>query len=118
MERVQVLIDKLAEQKARNDNAAQMLITVQLLQNELLKLNEKNVSIGTSKVSVIMPVSVMNQAGTNEKADYVTKLHAICMKCGGMANYSYRKIPNEDRIMVGEKDVYEPRCRHCYNLGT
>ncbi|MFN2437618.1 MAG: thymidine kinase [Chitinophagaceae bacterium] len=51
------------------------------------------------------------------KADYVTKLHAICMKCGEMANYSYRKIPNEDRIMLGEKDVYEPRCRHCYNLG-
>jgi hypothetical protein len=71
MERVQVLIDKLAEQKARNDNAAQMLITVQLLQNELLKLNEKNVSIGTSKVSVIMPVSVMNQAGSNEKAENI-----------------------------------------------
>jgi thymidine kinase len=50
------------------------------------------------------------------KADYVTKLHAICMKCGEMANYSYRKIPNEDRIMLGEKDVYEPRCRRCYNL--
>lgn len=50
------------------------------------------------------------------RADYVTKLHAICMKCGEMANYSYRKIPNEDRIMLGEKDVYEPRCRRCYNL--
>ncbi len=50
------------------------------------------------------------------KADYVTKLHAICMKCGEMANYSYRKIPNDDRIMLGEKDVYEPRCRRCYNL--
>jgi thymidine kinase len=50
------------------------------------------------------------------KADYVTKLHAICVKCGNIANYSYRKIPNEDRIMLGEKDVYEPRCRICYNL--
>jgi thymidine kinase len=50
------------------------------------------------------------------KADYITKLHAICMKCGNIANYSYRKIPNEDRIMLGEKDVYEPRCRRCYNL--
>ncbi|HZI01035.1 MAG TPA: thymidine kinase [Flavisolibacter sp.] len=52
------------------------------------------------------------------KADYITKLHAICMKCGNIANYSYRKIPNEDRIMLGEKDVYEPRCRRCYNLGS
>jgi thymidine kinase len=50
------------------------------------------------------------------KADYITKLHAICMKCGNIANYSYRKIPNEDRIMLGEKDVYEPRCRRCFEL--
>ena len=71
MERVQVLIDKLAEQKARNDNAEQMLITVQLLQNELLHLNEKNISRGTPKVSVIMPMSVMNQAGTNENTEII-----------------------------------------------
>lgn len=50
------------------------------------------------------------------KADYVTKLHAVCMKCGGMANYSYRKIPNDDQVMLGERDVYEPRCRVCYLL--
>ena len=49
------------------------------------------------------------------KADYVTKLHAICMKCGSIANYSYRKIPNEDQVMLGATDVYEPRCRKCYN---
>lgn len=51
------------------------------------------------------------------KADYITKLHAICMKCGNIANYSYRKIPNEDQFMLGEKDVYEPRCRKCYKEG-
>jgi len=50
------------------------------------------------------------------RADYITKLHAICMQCGNIANYSYRKIPNEDQIMLGEKDVYEPRCRRCYYL--
>jgi thymidine kinase len=49
------------------------------------------------------------------KADYVTKLHAICMQCGNIANYSYRKIPNDDQVMLGEKDVYEPRCRKCYH---
>ena len=48
------------------------------------------------------------------KADYVTKLHAICMNCGHIANYSYRKIPNEDQVMLGAKDVYEPLCRKCY----
>ena len=49
------------------------------------------------------------------KADYVTKLHAICMQCGNMANYSYRKIPNEDQVMLGATDAYEPRCRKCYH---
>jgi thymidine kinase len=50
------------------------------------------------------------------KADYVTKLHAICMKCGNIANYSYRIIPNEEQIMFGAKNAYEPRCRVCYAL--
>lgn len=49
------------------------------------------------------------------KADYVTKLHAICVKCGNIANYSYRKIPDEDQVMLGALDAYEPRCRVCYN---
>ncbi|HEY9362040.1 MAG TPA: thymidine kinase [Chitinophagaceae bacterium] len=48
------------------------------------------------------------------KADYVTKLHAICVKCGNIANYSYRKIPNDDQVMLGELDAYEPLCRQCY----
>jgi thymidine kinase len=50
------------------------------------------------------------------KADYITKLHAICMKCGNIANYSYRIIPNEEQIMLGAKNVYEPRCRNCFVL--
>lgn len=49
------------------------------------------------------------------KADFVTKLHAICVKCGHIASFSYRKIPNEDRVMLGAQDVYEPLCRKCYN---
>jgi thymidine kinase len=49
------------------------------------------------------------------KADYVTKLHAICMRCGNIANYSYRKIPNEDQVMLGATDAYEPLCRKCYH---
>jgi thymidine kinase len=48
------------------------------------------------------------------KADYITKLHAICVKCGNMASHSHRKIPNDEQVMLGEKDVYEPRCRQCY----
>lgn len=47
-------------------------------------------------------------------ADYITKLHAICMKCGNIANISYRKTLQETQLLLGEKDVYEPRCRKCY----
>lgn len=47
-------------------------------------------------------------------ADYITKLHAICMKCGNIANISYRKTVHATQVLLGEKDVYEPRCRKCY----
>jgi thymidine kinase len=49
------------------------------------------------------------------KADYITKLHAICVKCGNIANYSYRKSEKTGQILLGEKDSYEPRCRYCYH---
>ncbi len=48
-------------------------------------------------------------------ADYVTKLHAICMVCGDIANYSYRKTVSDATVLLGERDVYEPRCRTCYH---
>ncbi|MCW5907040.1 MAG: thymidine kinase [Chitinophagales bacterium] len=47
-------------------------------------------------------------------ADYITKVHAICMQCGEIAHFSYRKSENTNKIMLGEKDAYEPRCRKCY----
>ena len=48
------------------------------------------------------------------KADFVTKLHAICMQCGHIANYSYRKVVDDAQVLLGAKDSYEPRCRSCY----
>ena len=50
------------------------------------------------------------------KADYITKLHAICVKCGNIANYSYRKSEINKQVLLGEREIYEPRCRHCYFL--
>lgn len=47
-------------------------------------------------------------------ADFVTKLHAICMVCGDMATFSYRKTVSDATVLLGEKEVYEPRCRSCY----
>jgi thymidine kinase len=48
-------------------------------------------------------------------ADYITKLHAICVVCGNIANYSYRTSVDEAQLLLGAKDKYEPRCRHCYH---
>lgn len=47
-------------------------------------------------------------------AEFVTKLHAICSESGLMANYSQRIVENTGQVLVGEKDVYEPRARHCF----
>lgn len=47
-------------------------------------------------------------------ADYITKLHAICMKCGSIASISFRKTNQESQLLLGEKETYEPRCRKCY----
>jgi thymidine kinase len=48
-------------------------------------------------------------------AEYVTKVHAICMRCGNLANYSHRIIANEKLVMLGETESYEPLCRKCFN---
>jgi thymidine kinase len=50
-------------------------------------------------------------------ADYITKVHAICLQCGDIAHFSFRKGDSKSRILLGEKDVYEPRCRTCYYKG-
>ncbi len=49
-------------------------------------------------------------------AEFVTKVHAICQQCGSLANFSYRKKRDDNEILLGEKDAYEPRCRKCYYL--
>ena len=51
-------------------------------------------------------------------AEYVTKVHAVCIKCGDIASYSYRTTENQARIKLGEKDLYEARCRRCFKKGA
>lgn len=51
-------------------------------------------------------------------AEYVTKVHAICPHCGNLATHSYRLNDNQDTVLLGEKDAYEPRCRTCYSMGN
>jgi len=48
-------------------------------------------------------------------AEYVTKVHAICMHCGALANHSHRITTQNTLVLLGEKDAYEPLCRDCFN---
>ncbi|HNQ69294.1 MAG TPA: thymidine kinase [Bacteroidales bacterium] len=47
-------------------------------------------------------------------AEYITKVHAVCMHCGDLAQYSHRKSASADVVLLGEKDIYEPLCRRCF----
>lgn len=51
-------------------------------------------------------------------AEYVSKQHAICTRCGDLAQYSHRIVASEQQVLLGEKDSYEPLCRHCFNEAT
>ncbi len=51
-------------------------------------------------------------------AEYITKLHAICHQCGNLATHTYRLTSDSETVVLGEKDIYEARCRHCFNLGN
>jgi thymidine kinase len=48
-------------------------------------------------------------------AEYVTKVHAICMQCGSLAYVSHRKTSENSLVLLGETDSYEPLCRNCFN---
>lgn len=47
-------------------------------------------------------------------AEFITKTHAICVKCGSTANYSQRTVASDSRVEVGASDKYEARCRQCF----
>ncbi len=51
-------------------------------------------------------------------AEYITKVHAICHHCGNLATHSYRLSTDQEQVVVGERDLYEPRCRVCYSMGN
>ncbi len=50
-------------------------------------------------------------------AEYVTKVHAVCVKCGNVASYSFRRTKSNKKVVLGETDIYEARCRRCFMEG-
>jgi thymidine kinase len=72
-----------------------------------------------------MPIKVIIEVGLKsfviqysmsypDATEYVTKVHAICMNCGELAQYSHRLVADSEQVMLGETDSYEPLCRRCY----
>ncbi len=53
--------------------------------------------------------------GLMATAEYVTKVHAICVKCGNLANHSHRTGQGDKLVVLGEVDMYEPLCRYCFS---
>jgi thymidine kinase len=51
-------------------------------------------------------------------AEYITKVHAICVHCGNLATHSYRLSEEDSIVVLGETERYEPRCRTCYQMGN
>ena len=51
-------------------------------------------------------------------ADHITKVHAICLRCGDVAQFSHRFSNADKLVLLGEKDQYEPLCRSCYTKAT
>ena len=48
-------------------------------------------------------------------AEHITKVHAICIDCGGIGNYSFRLTKNKELVQLGQKNEYKPLCRQCFN---
>jgi len=51
-------------------------------------------------------------------SEYITKVHAICQHCGNLATHSFRLTEDNGKVVLGEKDRYEARCRTCYHMGN
>jgi len=47
-------------------------------------------------------------------AEFVDKVHAVCIRCGSLAQYSHRVIDQNGQVLIGEKESYESLCRSCY----
>ncbi len=81
--------------------------------NELAKRGIRVIAAGLDMDYTGKPFGPMPQLLAS--AEYVTKVHAICMDCGNLAYVSHRKNNNEALVLLGETDSYEPLCRSCFN---
>jgi thymidine kinase len=80
--------------------------------NELARAGKRVIIAGLDQDYTGKPFEPMPQLLS--VAEFITKTHAICVKCGSTANYSQRTVESEERVEVGASDKYEARCRRCF----
>lgn len=80
--------------------------------NELARNGKRVIIAGLDQDFMGKPFDPMPQLLSI--AEFITKTHAICVKCGATANYSQRTVESEERVEVGAADKYEARCRRCF----
>ena len=81
--------------------------------NELANSGKRVIVAGLDMDFIGIPFGPMPQLMAI--AEDVTKVHAICVKCGNLAHVSHRIVKDEQRVLLGEQHEYEPLCRQCYN---
>ena len=91
----------------------------QFFDNELVSVCNKLASMGVRVIVAGLDMDYLSNPfgpipALLATAEYVTKVHAICMKCGNLAHYSHRIINSDKLVVLGETDSYEPLCRVCY----
>lgn len=80
--------------------------------NELAAMGKRVIIAGLDQDYTGKPFEPMPQLLSN--AEYITKIHAICVKCGATANFTQRTVESDERVEVGAGDKYEARCRRCF----
>ncbi len=80
--------------------------------NELANEGKRVIIAGLDMDFMGRPFSPMDQLMAI--ANYITKVHAICVNCGSVASYSYRRTKSSKKVVLGEKDIYEALCRSCF----
>ena len=105
MERINALIDKIYQLKEQGVSPVQILPTVQLLQSEIVKLQQKNGVLGTSKVAVIMPVQSTYHAEKDVQIAEVPKVEELMMPAKSEQEQKYAPQPKEVKTPILQEEV-------------
>ena len=119
-----VLVEKAAEiMNHIGDHKVVAIDEAQFFDDEIVSVCE---SLSGSGIRVVLAGLDMDYTGKPfgpmpnllSVAEYVTKVHAICVSCGNLAQFSHRTVEEKSQVLVGAVEKYQPLCRACFNNAT